>query len=62
MMNEMMLSTGQAARRLGVSGEWVRKLIRRGVLPAQETPLGYLLPVEAVEHLLAERQDKQKRG
>jgi excisionase family DNA binding protein len=43
------LSTGQAARRLGVSEAWVRRLVISGRLPAIVTPLGRLIPATAVE-------------
>jgi excisionase family DNA binding protein len=49
------LSTAQAARRLGVSEAWVRRLVAAGRLPAVATPLGRLIPAEAVERFARER-------
>lgn len=53
---ESMLTTGQAARELSVSPDWVRKLVKQGILPAIETPLGRLIPADAVEALRKERE------
>jgi hypothetical protein len=39
----------EAARRLGLSGSRVRQLIGEGRLAAVVTPLGRIVPVEAVE-------------
>jgi excisionase family DNA binding protein len=50
------LSTGQAARRLGVSEGWVRKLILAGRLPAVATPLGRVVPQSAVEEFARLRE------
>lgn len=50
------LSTGQAARRLGVSYTTIHALVRSGRLPAVSTPLGLLIPAEEVERLVQERQ------
>ena len=49
------LSTAQAARRLGVSEAWVRRLVLAGRLPAVATPLGRLLPKAAVEEFARQR-------
>ena len=57
-LSEPMLTTGQAARALEVSSDWVRKLTRQGVLPATMTPLGRLIPADAVEKLRQEREAK----
>lgn len=55
-MSTSVLTTSQAARELGVSSDWVRKLIRQGILPATDTPLGRLIPADAVEQLRKERE------
>ena len=43
------LTTGQTARRLDVSAERVRQLLRAGALPFVKTPLGSLVPEQAVD-------------
>lgn len=58
-MNEM-LTTGQAARILGVSENQVRKWARAGVLGFESTPLGRLFDAAAVEALRATRQAKRE--
>ena len=60
-MNQEQLSPGQAARLLGCSTEYVRKLARTGRLPYTMTPLGRLFPSEAVEEL-ARRRGVAQRG
>ena len=40
---EMLLSTGEAGRRLGVTRVTVREWIKRGLLPALRTPTGRFL-------------------
>ena len=45
------LSTGQAAHELRVHPQTVRNMIRRGDLPAQQTPVGLVVRVEDVERL-----------
>ena len=57
-LSDTTLTTGQAARVLAVSPDWIRKLVRQGVLPCIETPLGRLIPSEAVERLRQEREAK----
>ncbi len=57
-----MLSNGQAARILGLSGARVYQLVKAGVLPYERTPLGYLIPREAVEALRREREARQKEA
>jgi len=49
------LTTGQAARALGVSEQSVRVWVRDGRLPAEITPLGALIPHQAVETLRRSR-------
>jgi excisionase family DNA binding protein len=60
-MNEQLLSTGDVARRLGVSSEFIRKLAREGKLAAMRTAGGQrIFRNEDVERLAADRE-KQKR-
>ncbi len=56
------LTTSQVARRLGVSQELVRQLVRQGRLPHVMTPHGRLYPVEAIEQLAAERRRRGGEG
>jgi excisionase family DNA binding protein len=53
------LRPSEAARRLEVSVELVRVWMREGRLPHVRTPLGRLVPRDAVERLAAERQEKK---
>jgi excisionase family DNA binding protein len=50
-----MLTPAQAARKLQVSGEYVRELANSGKLPCTRTPLGRLFRVEDIERFEAER-------
>jgi excisionase family DNA binding protein len=52
----------EAARRLEVSVELVRAWMRDGRLPHIQTPLGRLVPRDAVERLAAERQQQKSKG
>ena len=56
------LTTGEAARRLECSQVWVRHLIASGRLPAASTPLGHLIPRDAVERLALERAERAGGG
>ena len=56
------VSTGPAARRLGVSEAWLRKLIRAGRLPSIPTPLGRLIPKDALEAYAREREQAASEG
>ena len=56
------LRPSEAARRLEVSVEALRQWMRQGRLPHVRTPLGRLVPRDAVERLVAERQQKSKGG
>ncbi len=49
------LTTGEAAKRLGISREWVRQLVRRGVLTGQTTHAGLLIDPARVEAYAGER-------
>ena len=53
-------STGSAARFLGVSDSYVRRLVRDGRLAAIPTPLGCLIPRESLEDF-ARRRDRSVR-
>jgi excisionase family DNA binding protein len=53
------LRPSEAARRLEVSVELSGQWMREGRIPHVETPLGRLVPRDAVERLAAERQQKQ---
>jgi excisionase family DNA binding protein len=55
------LSTSEAARMLGVSGEWIRQLVKRRALRAVRGPLGYLLLRSSVE-AEAERRRRAAEG
>jgi excisionase family DNA binding protein len=60
-MDETLLSTGDVARRLNVSSEFVRKLVRFGKLAATRTVGGKrIFKSRDVERLAAERE-QQKR-
>ena len=60
-MKEQILSTGDVARRLDVSSEFIRKLERLGKLVAMRTAGGQrIFRAEDVERLAAERE-LQKR-
>jgi len=54
------LTTGQAARLLGLSEQSVRGLVRAGKLAAVQTPLGALID-EADAHRLAAARDQIAR-
>lgn len=49
------LTIGEAARRLGVHRETLRAAIERGEVPASRLGRRWLVPVAAVEDLLAGR-------
>ena len=50
------VSTGPAARRLGVSDAYVRRLVRDGRLRSIRTPLGRLIPRDALEEFAHQRE------
>jgi len=56
------LRPSEAARELRISVELLRVWMREGRLPHVRTPLGRLVPRDAVERLAAERQEKSKGG
>lgn len=51
-----MLSPTQAANQLGVSSARIRQMVSEGKLPAVMTPLGRLIPADAVEAMRRERE------
>jgi excisionase family DNA binding protein len=55
-MSPQYLSTSQAAERLGLSREHVRRLIQRGELRADETVNGFMIEMREVERFAATRQ------
>jgi excisionase family DNA binding protein len=56
-----LLTTSQVARLLKVSDQWVRTLLRNGRLAHVATPLGRLIPREAVERLARERRGRRRQ-
>jgi excisionase family DNA binding protein len=56
-----LLTTSEAARVLEVSDQWVRSLMRSGRLAHVVTPLGRLIPREAVERLARERRGRRRQ-
>lgn len=60
-MSEEILTTGDAARRLDVSGEYIRKLTRDGRISALRTVSGqYLFESSEIERLVREREAKKQ--
>ena len=57
-MDEL-LSSGEVARRLGISAERVRQFAQAGRLPYVRAPLGRLYRSADVERLLAERMGRK---
>lgn len=55
-------STSEAARRMDVSPDRVRQLLRTGRIPFTPTPLGRLLDADAVDALVAVRVRKPQHG
>lgn len=61
-MGRQILTTGDAAKRLNISGEYVRKLTREGKLSAMRTAGGqYLFNASEVERLRIEREVKRQQ-
>ncbi len=52
------LSPSHAGRVLGVSGQWVTNLCRKGELRAVRTALGWLVDPDDIERLAGEREKK----
>ena len=57
-MTDGMLTPTQASIALRVSSARIRQMIDEGKLPALRTPLGRLIPADAVEILRQEREAK----
>ncbi|GEM_PF-1625455 len=56
-MSEQILTTGDAAKRLDVSGEYVRRLVREGKLTATRTVSGqHLFEAGEIERFASERE------
>jgi excisionase family DNA binding protein len=58
---EHLVTTSQAARLLEVSDQWIRTLMRSGQLAHVVTPLGRLIPRDAVERLARERRGRRRQ-
>lgn len=54
------LTTGQAARLLGLSEQSVRDFVRRGLLRAVQTPLGAIVDEEDAHRLAAKREQQHR--
>ena len=54
------LSPAQAARAIGVSGDCVRKWMRKGRLDFVATPIGRVVPLCEVERVKLERAERAK--
>jgi len=54
-----LLSTGQAARRAGVSREAVAQWIRLGRLNAVSTPLGKLVRPDDLDRVVTQRKERR---
>ncbi len=50
------MTTGQAARLLGLSPDRIRQLVRSGQLVSIPTPLGVLITRDALDRLIAKRR------
>lgn len=62
-MKDQLLSTGDVARRLGVSSEFIRKLARAGKLATRRTAGGLrIFRGEDVERLAAERERQKSKS
>ncbi len=57
---ERPMTSGEAARALGVSQQTVRLWVKDRRLPAEITPLGALIPRAAVETLAATRAGRNQ--
>ena len=53
------LSPAQAARRLGVTPQWARKLAQVGRLTGVETALGWLIDPQSVAQMVGEREERR---
>ena len=56
-MSDLILTTGDVARRLNLSSEYIRRLTREGKLKAKRTASGqHLYEASEIERLKAERE------
>jgi len=53
------MTTGQVARRLGLSEARIGQLARAGRLPFRQTPLGRLFDRDAIEEIARAREEKR---
>jgi excisionase family DNA binding protein len=61
-MDTEILTTGDAARRSGFSGEYLRRLTREGKLAATRTVSGqYLFEAGEIERFIAERKVRRQK-
>ena len=58
MARKRLMTSGEAARYIGVSGAYINALIHKGRLKAERTPLGFLIDPESVEAFKRERDAK----
>jgi excisionase family DNA binding protein len=61
-LRERFMSTSEAARMLGVSGQWVRQLVKQRKLRAVRGPLGYLITRASVEAEAKRRRQRAAEG
>jgi excisionase family DNA binding protein len=54
------ISTGTAAQRLGVSQQYIWRLVKQGHIAATQTALGFLVDPEDLARFAAERAAKKK--
>lgn len=61
-MSAVILTTGDAARRLNLSGEYLRRLVREGKLAALRTVRGqHLFEAGEIERLRLEREQQRQK-
>ena len=60
-LNQTYVSSGEAARVLGIHPLAVQKLIYRGLLPAEKIAYRWLIPREALEELAKSYEGKPGR-
>ncbi len=60
-MGGVILTTGDAERRAGVSGEYLRRLVREGKLSATRTVSGqHLFEAAEIDRFVSEREQKKQ--
>ena len=55
-----LLGTRDAGKRVGVSGQTVKNLVRQGQLPALHTSIGYVLKERDIDKLAKQRTQRQQ--